>query len=888
MAKPVSWYADRYHNKYNFALLPLKPSSKLPLLDDWGNNTLNGNAAEYFEQNPNLNIGLELGLSRMCSLDIDCMESFKLILEEFGLPIEELDNYPTVQGASKGSRVLFRVPDGMELPYAKINWPRKDDPKKHYTVFELRASSDGKQRFDVLPPSIHPDTKRPYTWTVQPPKQGEWPTPPSWLVAIWSAWESFRPQLKDACPWSTPAPKPQAKPRPAPSGNDKASEVVEGYKQANPLRSQLERYGYKQVNRRYVSPHSTNGIPGVCFLDDQTCWIHHASDPLCSEEEGYPVNSFDLFTYYDHGGDRSAAFKAAAAEQGISLKRERPEPPKAETKQQAEPESASEPVAPETPTPEPEQVAQHDFITLGFNEGHGYFLPKRTEQVTRVSLGSLRKQHLLQLAGLAWWESHFPTKNGIDWDAAYDYINRACEQAGVYDPTNQRGRGAWYDEGRSVLHLGDRLMIDNERTSLTDYKGRFIYARQSAFENGFDAIPSTTEDGAQLAKVFEGLNWVRPEHAIFTMGWVALAPICGALSWRPHLWLTAQRGAGKSWAQENIIDKLVGRMMIYCQGGTTEAGIRQKVQFDARPVMFDEAESENQQAMGRIQSVVELARQASSDTGAEIMKGTVNGSGMSFRMRSMFLMGSINVGLKQAADESRFTVVSLNKADRSAESVDRFRAFEASVLETLSDEFCKSVRARAYHMIPVIRANAKTFSTAVAKKMGSQRIGDQIGTLLAGYWALLDDGLFELDEAEQIVSRLDLEEAREAEQVSDEENCLSRLMQRQVRVDGLNGPINRSVGELINTALTNDTASITTNMARDVLPRFGIRVDGDAVNISSSHHEVENSLINTAWQGGWARILLRLDGATKGRNVMRFAGSPTRYTSLPSELFIDK
>jgi len=882
VTKTTAWYANQYVNRYGFYLIPIKPESKLPIHNDWGNNTLNGNAQDYWTENPTHNLGLALGQSRMCSLDIDCMESFKVILDEFGIPHSELDAFPTVQGASKGTRLLFRVPDDTNLPYCKVNWPTKDDPKKHYTVFELRSATDGKQRFDVLPPSIHPDTKQPYKWLVQPPKTGDWPTPPAWLTAIWTAWESFGPQLKDACPWVefTPPPKPK-KPR-HPNSDNKAQEIVEAYKQANPILSQLERYGYTKKGRRYLSPHSGTGLPGVHVFDSTTCWIHHSSDPLCSGENGQPVNSYDLFVYYDHGGDYSSAFKAAAEELGIELKRQRPEGPKPETTKKTGLVDQKE-----TEEQSPAEQPHMDFITLGFNDGYGYFLPRRTEQVTRFSLGSLRKQNLLQLASLAWWESFFPTKGGIDWDAAYDYINRTCEGVGIYDPANQRGRGAWYDNGRSVLHLGDRLMIDSKATQLADYKGGFIYARQPAFENGFNAEPATTDDGLTLAKLVEGLNWARPEHAMFTMGWIALAPICGALQWRPHLWLTAQRGAGKSWAQENIIDKLVGRMMVYCQGGTTEAGIRQKIQFDARPIMFDEAESEDQKAMSRIQSVIELARQASSDSGAEIMKGTANGSGMSFRMRSMFLMGSINVGLKQAADESRFTVVTLNKAEKTPESVDRFRAFEAMVLDTLNEEFCRSIRARAYHMIPVIRENAKTFSTAVAKKMGSQRIGDQIGTLLAGYWALLDDGLLDTNEAAEIVSRLNLEEAQEAEQVSDEENCLSRIMQRQVRVDGMTGPINRSVGELIHTALTHDSVAITSSMARDVLPRYGIRVDGDTVNISNNHHEVEHSLMNTAWQSGWARILSRLDGAEKGNGVMRFAGSPTRYTSLPGSLFKD-
>lgn len=62
--------------------------------------------------------------------------------------------------------------------------------------------------------------------------------------------------------------------------------------------------------------------------------------------------------------------------------------------------------------------------------------------------------------------------------------------------------------------------------------------------------------------------------------------------------------------------------------------------------MFDEVESEDQKVMSCIQFVIELVRQVSSDIGVEIMKGIVNGLGMSFCMWLMFFMGFINVGLK--------------------------------------------------------------------------------------------------------------------------------------------------------------------------------------------------------------------------------------------------
>ena len=96
--RTTAWYADTYVKRYGFHLIPIKPNSKLPLENDWGNNT--HTTGDHWKQNPDHNVGLSLGQSNMCSLDIDCMESFKVILDEFGIDTDELDKLPTVQGAN--------------------------------------------------------------------------------------------------------------------------------------------------------------------------------------------------------------------------------------------------------------------------------------------------------------------------------------------------------------------------------------------------------------------------------------------------------------------------------------------------------------------------------------------------------------------------------------------------------------------------------------------------------------------------------------------------------------------------------------------------------------------------------------------------------------------
>lgn len=320
-SKPISWYAKRYVESYGFHLVPIDPGQKFPSAKDWGNNCItDAEAADlFYQQNADWNMGLALGPSRMCSLDIDCHESFQAIIDEFGINPDELWSYPTIQGRDKGRRIMFRVPDGVSLPYCKLNWKREDDRAKSYTVFELRSACDGSQKQDVLPPSIHPDTGKPYKWIVQPPKPGQaWPAPPAWLLAAWTSWDKFKPQFQGACPWAEPEPLPSA---PATrQRTDAQASPIDAFNDAHDLRMTLERYGYTRKGKtRYLSPHTTTGLPGVVlFPDERRCFIHHASDPLCSDDSGQPVNPFDLFCYYEHGNDTGRAVKAAAELLGLA------------------------------------------------------------------------------------------------------------------------------------------------------------------------------------------------------------------------------------------------------------------------------------------------------------------------------------------------------------------------------------------------------------------------------------------------------------------------------------------------------------------------------------------------------------------------------------------
>lgn len=354
MTKSTAWYARRYIERFGMRIVPIEPKRKFPRAADWGNNTLSDpeKADEFYAKHPDWNMGVALGPSRLCSLDIDCMESFRVICECYGIDLDDLiKRTPTLQGQAPGMRLMFRVPEGAELPYVKMNWRPESDPtgdihrqmmadaaeakrngdtelenkiredaKQHamYTVFEFRSSTDGKQRQDVIAPSIHPETGLPYKWITQP--MDDWPEPPRWLMAMWQEFDKFKPQLKAMCPWSVEPEIPDSKIRAARPVNNSSGggNVISEFNRSVSLESSLTNYGYTAIGKRWLSPHSGTQLPGVVlFPDGNSCWIHHASDPLCSGETGKPVNAFDLYCYYDHSGDIKKAVKTAAEQLGM-------------------------------------------------------------------------------------------------------------------------------------------------------------------------------------------------------------------------------------------------------------------------------------------------------------------------------------------------------------------------------------------------------------------------------------------------------------------------------------------------------------------------------------------------------------------------------------------
>lgn len=495
------------------------------------------------------------------------------------------------------------------------------------------------------------------------------------------------------------------------------------------------------------------------------------------------------------------------------------------------------------------------FRCLGYNRGTYYYLSLGTQQMTALTCAGHTTANLLGMAPLTYWEREFPSRTGFDVNTAMNALMRQCEKAGIFTPEMLRGRGAWWDDGRIVLHLGSLLYVDRTPSNPVAVRSRFVYERAEPMHADIDH-PMTLKEAGEFLDLIRMMPWEHDIDALYVAGWCVLAHIGGVLPWRPHIWVVGSKGSGKSHVMSQVIRPVLGDNCVFLQGETTEAGIRQTLRYDALPVLFDEAEGEDTRATDRLQRILGLVRQSSSETGGKIAKGTVNGTAMSFQIRSCFAFSSINASLVQQSDRSRVTVVEL-KPEKRKHNLDELLAAEARVLNEAN---IQRFYSRAISMAPIIRANALVFSKAVAAVMGEQRAGDQLGTLLAGAWSLQSDDAVTFEQATEWVGKQDWgDQKEEVHGQSDEANLLAFLMQQQVRFSTQNGTRDLAIGELV--AMADSGLYDESRSATQILGRYGLKISENGLVISNSADGLKRMLAKTPWSVNWGKVLRRLPNA---------------------------
>lgn len=221
--------------KLGLGLVHIPRGTKGPRTKDWQKNpvtTLEHARAVWAHGG---GVGVHHDYSRSAVLDVDEEAGAKQAFAAVGLDLGELLDRPGPKIRGKnGLKPLYRLPEGAALSRKALVWRPPGKGAKAVTVFELRGGTVQ----DVLPPTEHPETGKPYEWVPHLPEAREdIPLLPDELLEMWQNWPTFEARMAKVSPWYTPAP--------SVAGRTEANGgVIGAYNLRYTVRVVLERNGY--------------------------------------------------------------------------------------------------------------------------------------------------------------------------------------------------------------------------------------------------------------------------------------------------------------------------------------------------------------------------------------------------------------------------------------------------------------------------------------------------------------------------------------------------------------------------------------------------------------------------------------------------------------------
>jgi putative DNA primase/helicase len=502
------------------------------------------------------------------------------------------------------------------------------------------------------------------------------------------------------------------------------------------------------------------------------------------------------------------------------------------------------------------------YIALGSKDGIYYFYNIPRGEVFKTDTFSVI--HLLKLDRLKNWRFRFPepekskSSHGFNAVAVAEYLISKSDQIGFYDPEKVRGIGVWQDAGSIIVNCGDFLLIDGQKICLAEFKSKFVYVK-TLKEQPKTNLALNKNEAKLLLDIIGLFKFTRDCDRYFLLGWLMLAPIGGALPVRPHMWITGKKGLGKSTIVE-FCSKLLGDISLACVGPCTEAGIRQAARHNAQPLIYDEVDAVDSKGTDRIGKIIDFLRSCWSDTDARTYKGTVSGVAFSYNAKLCAMLASINIYLPTEADRSRFTVIELK--DHAANALDRIddnRKLRENI-NLIDRNFSQRFYALAISRAKIVLLNYKIFFDVIAIDR-SNREAQQLGMILAGYWAFYYDTEITIENATKLFTVINnsLEVNKDCEDIfSDEEECLNVLLSYRIYFvrDGNSERFEDLIGNMIY-----DIGSASTLLS------YGIKVNHAKNTFSVAYHHSELSKIyrGSRWEktGGWIAPLSRIEGAKK-------------------------
>ena len=407
---------------------------------------------------------------------------------------------------------------------------------------------------------------------------------------------------------------------------------------------------------------------------------------------------------------------------------------------------------------------ESDFTSvtcLGYNENNYFYTSSTFKQVLQISAPSHSKQNFFSLAEQRYWAKKygFESEEGqviVSYDSVASEMMAKCRSVGIFNPEKIRGTGIWKDDADYVINDGEKIF---------PYKKTGFHYQVGPIIDYDVSSELSDEDCQKIVSSIANLKFKNPKDSILLTAFIAQSQVFSILPWRFHVWLSGEKGTGKSKILEWISGMIINPNMCI---NSTVSGIIQNLRNDARVTVYDEAEAESEQ----IVKVLDLARQMSTLGEFKVLRGSSSGKVVSNNTNTVFVFGSIQVAKFNAADRSRIFLIEMDKIkDQSQETYD-----------ILCDNFLELAKnknllfARCFNNISVIIKNFNSISKTLKKKI-EPRMADQIGMALSCYSIMHTKEVLSQDQIISLINFADIGNSayKYQNEGNDNSDCLSAM-----------------------------------------------------------------------------------------------------------------
>jgi len=241
-------------------------------------------------------------------------------------------------------------------------------------------------------------------------------------------------------------------------------------------------------------------------------------------------------------------------------------------------------------------------------------------------------------------------------------------------------------------------------------------------------------------------------------------------------------------------------------------------------------------------------------SGSEIGQGIANQSGNTNIKLNPNQFKADEVEFAQ--DKERFTVL---QVVRSEDSQKNWAQFRADLNGTFTKDFALAMYNRSIANAAIVKQNCVTIHKTLMHnvKDATTRWSDQISSLMAGAWLMLNDGLITEEQSLKFFQSVTgIQELHEKSEQNIPQKALSALMATIPMSQ------TRSLGDLISNSLEAFNGFEDSKEDNKTLIRYGLKVKNGDLYVSSNHPQIEKIMRDAGFTGHY-NLLARLDGAKK-------------------------